>query len=274
MGGQVPHGKVWMPDMAGTKAKLIPIVCSGLKRSASTWSYNVCRELFQRTLDPAKVTFVATYAGDTDKMLEELARETHGGKPRVALIKAHDLGPATLTGIRAGRIRNVYTVRDPRDALASMIRFWPPTPDNPFETYLGNFQRWLMQGETLMRSGTSLVIRYEDMMDDSAACIEAVARYLKLPERKQLIARVDAATSVESHRKIIDRIEEQAEDPDAAFDPTRQLHRRHIDSGEVGRWRRDLSQEQRRRAVVAFLPWLVSMGYAEEALRAAVEAQA
>jgi len=246
---------------------VLPIICSGLKRSASTWSYNVCRELLVRSLDPSKAVLIASYATNTDAALQRLARRKPDGRRLVALLKAHEVGPWTLAGIRQRKIRNVYTVRDPRDALASLIRFWPPTDDEPFGTYVRNFQKWLIQGEAFIEERASLVIRYEDMLEDPRKHVRAIARYIGLRADERRIAAVDEATSHENLQAAVARIEGAAEDPEAAFDPKLQLHRRHLDSGEIGRWRHELNDEERRKAVVAFLPWLVSLGYEEQGVQ-------
>lgn len=241
-----------------------PIVCSGLKRSASTWSYHVCRQLLARTIDPKKALLSAGYVEDTDASLRAFSeRRAQRRRPEVAVLKSHEIGPLTMAAIARGKVRNVYTLRDPRDALASLVRFWPPRKEEPFEAYIRNFQRWLIQGEAMMRSAATLVVRYEDMVADPCSQIEAIARHLKLPARAPLIEAVDAETSSERMQERVAHIEEQATFAEAAFDPDSQLHRRHLDSGEVGRWRHEFSAQQRRQAIIAFLPWLVGMGYAE-----------
>src|SRR5271156_4528903 len=95
-------------------------ICNGMFRSGSTWSFNVCRALYQ-LLDGGQSRSQSGYMnrGPLDQLvLQKLPAITF---PLV--VKSHDLGPAALAALRAGRARAVCTYRDPRDCVASDMIF-------------------------------------------------------------------------------------------------------------------------------------------------------
>ncbi len=255
---------------------LFSILCSGFKRSASTWSYNVCRELMQRSLGGRPdISIVASYVNDTDGFLVKLGRQARDQERKVvAVLKAHEVGHRTAERIAKGRIRNVFTIRDPRDSLASMERFWPRsgdlwvhTGDQSLEERLRVFQHLLIQAERFMTDDHSHVVRYEKMIEAPEEHIAAIAHYIGLRPDKATVAAVHRATNAEAMREIAERTEAEKGLGPGALDPETNIHSRHIDSGAPGRWRDELDADTAHRATIAFLPWLISLGYADEALR-------
>ena len=243
------------------------ILCSGIKRSASTWSYNVCRQLGARIAKATGAQFFAEYANDTDAMLLALEkkytdRQTAGGDPSiVAVIKAHESGPRTRRLAKAGQLHNVYTIRDPRDCLASMETFWPRENGETLDDRIREFQHWLIDGESFVQDGASMIIRFEAMRADPRAEIARIAAYLKVRCEDKTLADINDATSEETSKKLIDQIVKEKSGPDRVFHRPTQLHENHLDGGRIGRWRDDFSDEEQRKIETAFHPWLIGFGY-------------
>lgn len=244
------------------------ILCSGLRRSASTWSYNVCCDLAERAhADRPGSVLRGGYRMDSDKFLRGLERRfASASGDGIEVIKAHEPGRLTLRLVREGRIRNVYTLRDPRDAFASMERFLPRRPDQSLDWRIANFQRFLALGSGFLADGHSHVVRYEDMVGDPVGHIRAIAAYLDLPCDAATAAAVDAATGLQRGAGIVDGLAGMAVERKLAFDPHSLLHAGHFDGGTVGRWRQALDPDLQRRLNRAFLPWLLDFGYADDQL--------
>src|ERR1700761_7885951 len=102
--------------MPGKDARLIrPIATIGLHASASTWIFNVVRELMVVTLGEDSV--LAIYEEEMAKIPDEL---TLAG--RCLILKSHGGGTELDAWLETVGARVLLSVRDPRDAAISMSR--------------------------------------------------------------------------------------------------------------------------------------------------------
>ncbi|MBT6203905.1 MAG: hypothetical protein HOI34_09395, partial [Rhodospirillaceae bacterium] len=208
---------------------------------------------------------VACYSNDTDKTVSEMrVFEQEKKKPVFGVIKAHRIGPQTRKSIAVGRIRNVYTIRDPRDAMGSMLGFGPPKDAEERRSLLRYFSAVLEQGTAFLGDGKSLVIRYEEMVVDPPAQVRAIARHLDLGIGEDLIGKVHEATGVKRMQKIVDKLEAEAEGDEDKWDEKTQIHVSHLQGGEVGRWRRDLTPAFLEQVERTFEPWMSPFGYGDD----------
>jgi len=234
-------------------------------RSASTWSYNVCRALTAQTLIAGREAITSTYAGDTDAMLARLLAEQKNQNLRLrCVMKAHVLGPKTRRAIANGRVANVFTIRYPRDAMSSMLLFGQEKGEEERAELIRLFEGVLAQGLAFLQDSRSLVVRYEDMVADPAAQIRTIAAYMGRSVPEETIAEVDRATGTERVQRIVARLEAEAEPGQDHFDPATQLHIDHLHGGEVGRWRHELTPAFKARLQDAFGPYIAAYGYGED----------
>jgi hypothetical protein len=249
----------------GTAVRLVMatvICCSGIMRSASTWSYNVCRELSLRSqIRGSEVTHYG-YSNQTDETIREWAAiEKKRGIIVRGVMKAHVIAPGTRRLIARGKIANVFTIRDPRDAMSSMLRFGQEKSEKEKSFLLEYFCYVLKQGLAFLEDGHSLVIRYEEMVDDPAAKIRAIARYLGRPIGEQALSAAAQAAGVKRARAIVARLEAEAQPGEDHFDGHSQLHVGHLNGGTIGRWRDELDADFKARVEEAFAPYLAAYGY-------------
>jgi hypothetical protein len=240
------------------------VICSGIKRSASTWSFNVCRHLAEARARVTGARFLSEYANHTDDLIKRLSGEAAAKDgDLIGVIKAHEPGKGTVGSIRRGKIRNVYTIRDPRDCLASMEQFWQREKNETFERRINEFLFWLRYAEIFLADGASHVVRYEDMIGDPAAEIRRIAKYLDLKCDAALIADIAEKTSPEASQSLIDEMNKGKADADGRlFNSLTQLHERHLGGGTVGRWRAAFEGDTLVQVERAFAPWLEKLGYA------------
>src|SRR5258708_2797093 len=95
--------------------------CNGVIRSGSTWSFNVCRVLYQELSVQRRQPFGSTYLDGP--YVEQFVAQQWQHAPGPTVIKAHQIGPLALGAIRAGHAKGVCTFRDPRDCVASDVVF-------------------------------------------------------------------------------------------------------------------------------------------------------
>jgi hypothetical protein len=246
---------------------LYVVFCSGIKRSASTWSYNVCRHITSLKALALNGKSFAQYSSDTDFTLNEIEKNIAANEPNVknmdiiGVIKAHELGPHSKQLLSQNLVSNIYTIRDPRDCIASMEKFWPRTDGKTFDDRIRAFQRWLIDGDAFAEDKHSLIIRYEDMQKDAMAQIARIAKHLNVNCNEKVLKEIFDATSVEASQRHIDQIVKEKTVSERVYCRVTQLHENHLGGGQVGRWRDELSLENQAKVECAFYPWLVKFGY-------------
>lgn len=88
------------------------VLCLGMPGSASTWVFNVVRDLVAAVAGPVQ-GFEATSLAAVEAAVQ--------GGPASFVIRAHNATPALLALVRAAGGHVVVTTRDPRDCVASLV---------------------------------------------------------------------------------------------------------------------------------------------------------
>lgn len=220
------------------------VIVSGMPRSGSTWSYNVCRQILDQAgmpLDPA--TGLYGDGGEIDEVVER------GPAPGAALlVKCHIPGRRTVAAMKAGRLRNIYTYRDPRDAVASLRR----TFGTSFKNAVRVMHRWLRFIDDVADLDGSLGIDYRQIETAPEGAITAIAETLGVELRPGRAAAIAAALGRDEMRKQATAgLGETARLASIEHDIVTGLTRNHIPHDEQSDWRRDLSASEGR-----FATWL------------------
>ena len=214
-----------------------PVWCLGMYGSASTWLFNVVRMLVEaETSRPARVQFVSS------------PNEFQGfSAGEVDLIKTHEIeGDATILALAKGAARLFITVRDPRDAVTSLIQ----ARSHSFERAL----HFVEQSARLCRSmaGDKRVrlFRYESGFFDDPATVGQIAAHLGLAVSAELAQAIFAANSrAEVEKHIAQMPQRQGVLRDAVsgdlLDPYTQWHTHHAGrKGGIKRWPGALTRAQ------------------------------
>jgi hypothetical protein len=214
------------------------IWCVGLYASASTWAFNLVREMALATHPPGGVT-PHFCAGVYD------ARRLDA--PGLHIVKTHEVGDAATEAAlvqRAGRI--LITVRDPRDAVASMMDY----QNHSFADALAHVEAALRLCVRLAPDPRALIYYYESGFPAQPATASAIAAHIGLSLPPAEMARIFEGLQrekVEAYIATLPRLpgvlqERQSGD---LLDPRTHWHTHHSGrSGEAGRWRRTLNPEQ------------------------------
>ncbi len=115
------------------------VICNGVIRSGSTWSYNVCRLLAELL---AKRRGESSHGGylnalDLEKSLQAEVYFRQGP----AVFKAHGTGPLISEWIRTGKAKAVCTLRDLRDCVASDVAFMNTGFDSSVQRVVNSLNR-------------------------------------------------------------------------------------------------------------------------------------
>jgi hypothetical protein len=211
------------------------VFCNGMPRSASTWSYNVIKELLRRCF-PGE----AIQGGRTEapvQFLRSLAPEA-----RHAVMKCHSLTPLGRTLARTGAAKVVYTTRDLSDAVASALAKF----EIPYEQIIEVYKLSLQLHAFHRKTGNAVIVHYEDVLHRPSHAIRQIADYLtKGRATNVMIDEIASQTSFERMRQKVEEINAMDESClDDSFDLETLLHRNHMGDGRSGRGRELLTAAQ------------------------------
>jgi hypothetical protein len=229
-------------------------------RSGSTWSFNVCRELYQllpqQFNEPVKSGYLEAV------QLEHLVTQKWPTMTAPTVIKAHYIGPAAMAALRAGTAKGICTYRDPRDCVASDMAFM----SYPLEVCLKRFGGTLEPLRLYQTTPNILLVKYEDMMVDRPRQLRRIANHLGVPANDAALHQIDARTNLQACKELCAQLPKRPANQvlhqaNHIIDPVTHLHQNHINGGTIGRWRSELSIEQAMYVTEFFAPWLLKLGY-------------
>jgi hypothetical protein len=202
------------------------VICDGMPRSASTWSYNVVLELLRRTTDNL---VHGGYSDDTSLYLAEAPLES---EHLVLKCHAHDAVARAL--LHAGAAKAVYTHREPAAAVESAM--WMFGLD--FETAVSTVEGSLELLELHRRVRTGLVVSYDEITTAPQQAVGRIATFLGVHAGPAVIDAVVEATSLGRVRQKLEELAApEAEGMlvrhgESVYDPDTLLHPRHVRTDE------------------------------------------
>jgi hypothetical protein len=214
---------------APTRTPLV-IATIGLHASASTWVFNVVRELMIAALGEDHVA-----APCADRMAQ-LADQTQFAGKHVVL-KSHYGSPELDAWLTAFDAMVILSIRDPRDASISMAQRFQGTLDRAVQ--------WLTRDcERLMRLADQnhMLLRYEDRFFDDVATVEQLADAIGAPLPRSVIETIFEryrADTVRAFAARFDTLPPERLQRIGRFrmDRVTQIHEPHIGNGVSGKWR-------------------------------------
>lgn len=233
----------------------IRVLTMGLHGSASTWVYNVARELLLANYGEAAVHSCFTIRG-------EGLRDTPGATAQHVVAKTHGW-PALAEFASEWDAKLIVSVRDPRDAVVSLMQRFGETFDRSVRG-IGQDCR-VAFGCARARFP---VLRYEDRFFEKPAAVEWIARHLGVAAAPAIRARIFAAYTTDRVRQFAAGVtalppERQRGNESFRFDSVTQITNSHIGDGRVGKWREVLDPGQGALLTTHFRPFLAAFGYSE-----------
>jgi len=187
--------------------------------------------------------------------------------PRPRVIKSHDCFDPRFP-------RVIYIVRDPRDVVVSQYHYYRKiryiADDLPIETFVARF----LAGETwpcgswgqhvVTWLGTSegnpcfLLLRYEDMLADTARELRKIAAFIGLDVTNERIAQAVERSSADRMRQI-ERA--QGKDLDRMVGAASRKDLMFVRTATSGGWRNDLPMPMVEKMEAAWGPLIRHLGY-------------
>jgi hypothetical protein len=230
-----------------------PVVATvGLHGSASTWVFNIVRELMIAAIGEDRV--MAAYAEKQQDLPDETQR---AGK--CLIVKSHQGSPELDDWLTAQSAAIVLSVRDPRDACLSMAQ--------RFNAELRHTVHWLARDcnrLALLAARGHFLLRFEDRFFDQLAAVARLAGVIGLDPNPASITAIFARYRTESVRafaQLLDHLPPERVEPGAIpKDRVTQIHGTHIGDARSGKWR-DLPAPVQAELTRVFSPFLDSFGY-------------
>lgn len=224
----------------------------GLQGSGSTWVYNVIHAV----LETSDVRIARFFAND---LTHENILALRGAD--VVLVKAHEPSAALLATCLFAGAPVIVTVRDPRDAVVSLMeRFGHSFQEAADE--VRNSARYLMR---LVADCPAWVLRYEDGFLETPATVSKIAAHLGVE-----IGERDAGAIFRNHRKgeVAERIGQfiqegrmGADNPRLQFEAASHWHPNHVGDGLVGKYVGKLTIDQIMAVEIAGRDFMERFGY-------------
>ena len=220
----------------------------GLKSSGSTWLYNVVIRVLKES-SRGRGTSKAPSKGVMAFYADGLgAFPADSERARYLVVKCHEPSAALLYLTRLTRGRLLVTVREPRDAIVSLIQRFR----NSFDAALKDVTREAASIVELSRTHETLTLRYEDRFYDRSETIGAIAAHLGVRLSAAARQRIHRSLTRDAVRKRIAALQDRGmfgADPDE-FDPRTHWHPGHVGDGRIGKFS-VLSPVQQRRIASA-----------------------
>ena len=231
-------------------------------RSGNTWT----RFLIANLLHPeTEVTFanIERLIPDTSSQSSLALKRT----PRPRYIKSHEYFDHRYP-------RVLYIVREPRDVALSYYNFsrkYLQIPDDyPLETYISDFVNrrlisapWGTWGENVgtwlaARQGKPdfLLVRYEDLTNDTAAELSKIADFLRVNCSSELIERSLRLSAADNMRKM-----EHMQSNDWVATKGKRSDIPFVGNAEVGGWKARLPSNSIREIEAAWGDVMLRLGY-------------
>lgn len=234
-------------------------LCVGLYGSASTWIVNVARIIVALNNPGARAALIYADEASTDE--NEAATQRDVGEFRIRIeasasrirtgshliIKSHVPGVALAALADFTALPVFVTVRDPRDAVASLVtRF-----DISFAEALHLVSQSAAAIERLLAGdiGQASVFRYENGFMTSATTVKAIARRMNMTVSGVRASQIVSELAPASVRRYIEQLValgrfDPQQQPMSQYDPATHWHPGHIGDGAVGKWRTTLTDGQ------------------------------
>lgn len=217
------------------------VLVSGVMRSGSTWAFNVCRSLCMSASKSLGLPFSSDYLeGEAlNSLIGALSAKM------VVVVKTHDTLPAMRSLVEDGAVRNVCTIREPRDCVASRRLFKSESFEESIGQVKASFADAQRYGPKTMR------IMYQDLMERPVDVVMDIAEHLLLVIERDHAEKIVQEFSMENMRRWSETISEESGAEQALHgglvDPATAIHTGHINGGEIGRYWTELTKKQIRK---------------------------
>jgi hypothetical protein len=236
-------------------------------RACSTWQYEVVGYLLENHLSGCRLGYLTGEAYSAIRAPRSHILDT-GSHRNWRVLKSHDGHAAFAHSLKTGAAFAVYSYRDIRDVVFSLMHKRETTFDELIRQgmvhqLLANDRFWRAQPRVLIQ-------RYEVMVADPPTAVLQLARHLGLGVTRRDAVRIADEYSLQSNQLRIDALRRRLEQAGVDLsergnsqicDPITLLHWNHLRPCPHTTWRTEASPRHRRLLDRLCGPWLRVNGY-------------
>ncbi len=211
------------------------IWCLGMYGSASTWLFNVVREIYRSAGEESVNSHFLSGTFNFRALDQEDV---------IHLVKSHEISDESTVAALAGRSNKIFiTMRDPRDAVASLMLYHA----HDFEKALNLVAQSARLCVGFMKDKRAVLLRYEKRFFENAMIVHKIANDLGFELPDGIAIRIFDGlnrTKVEQYISSFTARKGILHDPISGdlLDPKTQWHTHHAGrTGETGRWKTNLT---------------------------------
>ena len=180
-------------NVEGEKIGML-VICNGMPRSASTWSFAVVMELLRRYKPQEEVH--GNYDANVAHFLETAAvTASH------LVLKSHLLDDVGRSLARVHAARVIYTWREPMDAVASSMEMFGYGFEHSFALVRDSLELLRIHRHT----GNATVLSYKQIVHRPIVATELIASYLGLSDHVEIVRQVAEDMSLAQMIKKLER---------------------------------------------------------------------
>ena len=225
------------------------VLCTGMIRSGSTWSFNVCKNIMQRN---------GSLFSEYNESVESIFKERGNNFDNI-LIKCHGADEFGRLLIKHSCVKLVYTYRQPMEAIISGMQVF----DKSFEEQLGSIKKSL-EFMLYQKKYGAHIIHYDEIANNSLDTIRKISDYLGYVLELDEVLLINSKLSKENLKKFTDQISKNDKNViDAGYtfyDKDTLLHRKHIRGEKSKNWKDILTQKQIEFAISSLKPYVDDSG--------------
>ena len=253
-------------------AKIHDVICGGMYRACSTWQYEVVGHLVESHLQGERLGYLTgeSYATGFSLFSRSDIHVDIGGRSW-RVLKSHEGHRCFARALCSGRALAVYTYRDIRDVVFSLMHKRGLT----FEELLrqGIIHQILINDRFWRAQPRVLIQRYEEIVADPVTAVVQLARHLGLGVTRREAAQIADDYSLQSNQMRIEALRRRLENAGIDLsspgnlqicDPVTLLHWNHLRPGGCGSWQADFRLSQRVLLDRLCGAWLRTNGYGSE----------
>jgi Sulfotransferase domain len=214
------------------------ILCDGMVRSGSTWSFNVALKIL-RSCDPDRKTFGIYNENPAVLAAAVRPRSSH------LVIKSHSVDPSARRLCCTDAVKAIYTWRHPYDAVASCVRMFGSSVEHWIEVVRDALRLWSFHQQT----SSACIVSYEAIVTDPVTAIARIASHLDLAIEPEALQHIAAEVSFKNLKRFSDHIDELGaarliRSNGQVYDRETLLHPHHIRNGGIGYGADSLPEQQ------------------------------
>jgi hypothetical protein len=215
----------------------------GLHASASTWVFNVVRELMVAAFGAQEV--LSLYTEEPGELPDRLSRTNQN-----IVLKSHHGSAGFDAWLESVQANVLLSVRDPRDASVSMAHRF----NAPLKVAAG----WLVSDCRRMVTlcPHNPVLKYEERFFEHRTTVDQIAKAMNLELESNVIDAIFDRYATGAVRGFAQKLA----DSGAEMDEVTQIHRGHVGNTRSGKWR-ELPGDATRELTRLFAPYLEPLGY-------------